>query len=80
MPMSIATRASACASCGKRLTRKQWYYRNGRYFCTRRCWDTEREKASANPDAPKAKAAQPDASTPEAERTAPKSDASPASS
>ncbi len=45
--MSIATRAPTCASCGKRLTRKQWYYRNGRYFCKRRCWDTEREKASA---------------------------------
>ena len=45
--MSIGTRAAACASCGKRLNRKQWYYRNNQYFCTRRCWVTERGKAAA---------------------------------
>jgi len=44
--MSIATRAATCSSCSKRLTRKQWYYRNGAYYCTRRCWVTEREKAA----------------------------------
>ena len=44
--MSIATRASACASCGKRLTRKQWYYRNNKYFCTRRCFETDAAKAA----------------------------------
>jgi len=27
------------------LNRKQWYYRNGRYFCKRRCWVTEQDKA-----------------------------------
>ncbi|MBI3321792.1 MAG: hypothetical protein HYZ91_05950 [Candidatus Omnitrophica bacterium] len=45
--MSISTRAAACASCGKRLNRKQWYYRNGNYFCKKRCWETEREKTAA---------------------------------
>ena len=45
--MSIATRAAACASCAKRLTRKHWYYRNGKYFCKRRCWVTEQAKAVA---------------------------------
>ena len=44
--MSIGTRAAACSSCGKRLNRKQWYYRNGKYFCKRRCWVTEQEKAA----------------------------------
>jgi len=44
--MSIGTRAAACVSCGKRLNRKQWYYRNGKYFCKRRCWVTESEKAA----------------------------------
>ena len=43
--MSIGTRAAACSSCGKRLNRKQWYSRNGKYFCKRRCWVTEQEKA-----------------------------------
>ena len=42
--MGIGSRPAACASCGKRLNRKQWYYRNGRYFCKRRCWVTEDEK------------------------------------
>lgn len=44
--MGIGNRAATCTSCGKRLTRKSWYYRNGKYFCKRRCWDTEREKAA----------------------------------
>ena len=43
--MSVGNRAATCTSCGKRLTRKQWYYRNGKYFCKKRCWDTEQEKA-----------------------------------
>ena len=57
--MSIATKAAACTSCGKRLNRKQWYYRNGKYFCKRRCWVKESEKAAteaaekAAKDAPK---------------------------
>ena len=44
--MGLGTRAATCASCGKRLTRKSWYYRNGKYFCKQRCWVTEREKAA----------------------------------
>ena len=54
--MSIGTRAAACSSCGKRLNRKQWYYRNGKYFCKRRCWVTEQEKAAKASDEAKAKA------------------------
>ena len=57
--MSVATKAAACTSCGKRLNRKQWYYRNGKYFCKRRCWVKESEKTAteaaekAAKDAPK---------------------------
>lgn len=61
--MSIATRAAACSSCGKRLNRKQWYYRNGKYYCKRRCWVTESEKAEAEA---KEKAAKEPAAAPEA--------------
>ncbi len=42
--MSLNNRPSSCSVCGKRLNRKQWYYRNGRYYCKRRCWETERAK------------------------------------
>ena len=44
--MSIGTRAATCASCDKRLTRKHWYYRHGKYYCKKRCWVTEQEKAA----------------------------------
>ena len=39
-PAAQPGRATACAQCGKRLDRKKQYYRNGRYFCNKRCWHT----------------------------------------
>ena len=57
--MSIGTRAATCSSCGKRLNRKLWYYRNGKYYCQRRCWVTEQEKAAK--ETATAGAAKPDA-------------------
>jgi hypothetical protein len=45
--MGIADRPATCTSCGKRLTRKQWFYRNGKYFCKRRCWEKETAKIAA---------------------------------
>ena len=42
--MGVGDRPATCTSCGKRLNRKSWYYRNGKYFCKPRCWMTEREK------------------------------------
>ena len=56
--MSIATRAATCTTCNKRLNRKSWYYRNGKYFCTKRCWTKEQAKAQQE-QAEKAKAAEP---------------------
>ena len=53
--MGVGNRAATCTSCGKRLNRKQWYYRNGKYFCKKRCWTTESEKAKQ--EAPKGEAA-----------------------
>jgi len=44
--MGIGNRAATCASCGKRLTRKHWYYRNGKYYCKQRCWTTEQAKVA----------------------------------
>ncbi len=56
--MGVGHRPAACASCGKRLTYKQWYYRNGKHCCNRRCWDTEREKVAQEAKAAQAKAEQ----------------------
>lgn len=44
--MGIGSRPATCASCGKRLNRKSWYYRNNKFFCKRRCWETEQAKAA----------------------------------
>ena len=41
----MADRPTACSSCGKRLSKKSWYYRNGQFFCKKRCWETAKEKA-----------------------------------
>ena len=62
--MSVGTRPATCTSCGKRLNRKQWYYRNGKYFCKKRCWVTESEKAAkeAAKEAPAKEAVKPEAS------------------
>jgi hypothetical protein len=27
-----------CEHCSKALGRVKWYYRDGGYYCTRRCW------------------------------------------
>jgi len=56
--MSIGSRPAACASCGKRLNRKQWYYRNGKFFCKRRCWVTESAKVAKDAAAAKEKTAE----------------------
>ena len=62
----MADRPAACASCAKRLSKKQWYYRNGQYYCSKTCWKTAVEKAAtekAAAEASKAEApAQPSAS------------------
>jgi hypothetical protein len=33
-----------CEQCGKALGRVKWYYRNGGYYCTKRCWKEFRKK------------------------------------
>ncbi|MBI4356039.1 MAG: hypothetical protein HY597_06305 [Candidatus Omnitrophica bacterium] len=38
VPAAKAQRPTNCAQCNKRLSRKAWYFRNGKYFCTKRCW------------------------------------------
>ena len=42
-------RPATCSSCNKRLSKKTWYYRNGKYFCKKGCWQTAAKKASEAP-------------------------------
>lgn len=42
----MAERPSVCVHCGKRLSKKQWYYRNGRFFCKQRCFHENLEKVA----------------------------------
>ena len=33
-----------CAGCNKSIRKKRWYYRNGKSYCTKRCWKTASKK------------------------------------
>jgi len=37
---------SNCAVCNKSIKKKRYYYRNGKYFCTQRCFKTTVKKAA----------------------------------
>ena len=37
-----------CATCNKSIKKKRWYYRNGKYFCSKRCWQTASKKDKAS--------------------------------
>ena len=39
-------RPTQCASCNKRMSKKTWYYRNGQYFCKKRCYEEFKAKAA----------------------------------
>ena len=39
-----------CASCNKSIKKKRWYYRAGKFYCTKRCWKTGLKK-EANAEA-----------------------------
>ena len=40
-------RITNCAKCNKTLKKGNWYYKNGKYFCNKRCWKTAAQKATA---------------------------------
>lgn len=33
-----------CAACNKSIKKKLFYYRNGKYYCNKRCWKTTVKK------------------------------------
>lgn len=47
-----------CADCNKALKEKTWYYRNGKYYCNKRCAKTGWGKIQQEKKEAKAKAKQ----------------------
>ena len=45
-------RPANCAACNKSIKKKRWYYRSGKYYCTKRCWKTTLKKEDAKARAP----------------------------
>ncbi len=43
-PVVKKEKPANCASCNKSIKKKRWYYRNGKYFCSKRCWMTTLKK------------------------------------
>ena len=41
-----------CAGCKKSIKNKRWYYRNGKYYCTKRCWGTTNKKPAKTEEPP----------------------------
>jgi hypothetical protein len=43
-----------CAVCNKSIRKKRYYYRNGKFFCTKRCWKTtiKKEETTAEKETP----------------------------
>ena len=37
-PKVEKVRPTNCAACNKQFKYKHWFYKNGKYFCTKRCW------------------------------------------
>lgn len=46
-PVVKKERPANCAACNKSIKKLRWYYRNGKYYCTPRCWKTTRKKEEA---------------------------------
>jgi hypothetical protein len=62
-------RPTNCATCNKAFKHKHWYYKNGKYFCTKRCW--EKLSAEIKAKAAEAKAKEVEAKAKEAESSEP---------
>ncbi len=36
-----------CCVCNKLIKKIRWYYRDGKFYCTKRCWMTAKKKDAA---------------------------------
>lgn len=39
-------KASACAKCNKALKHRKWFYRNGKFYCNKRCYREATQKVA----------------------------------
>jgi hypothetical protein len=46
-PRGKAARPSNCASCNKSVKKTRWYYRDGKFYCTKTCWQAAVKKQEA---------------------------------
>jgi len=46
-PRGKAARPSNCAECKKSVKKTRWYYRNGKFYCTKTCWQAAMKKQEA---------------------------------
>lgn len=45
-PAAGHVKPSNCTQCNKPLKRGNWYYRNGKFYCNKRCWKKSTEKVA----------------------------------
>jgi hypothetical protein len=45
-------RPTNCAGCKKAIKNRLWYYRNGSYYCTKRCWSVTNKKSVKTEETP----------------------------
>jgi hypothetical protein len=41
---TVPQKPTECAACAKALKKKLWYYRNGAFFCTAKCYKRKTEE------------------------------------
>lgn len=47
-PEAKKEKPSNCAGCNKSIRKKRWYYRNGKFYCSQRCWKATAKKKEAS--------------------------------
>jgi len=40
----VKTKPTNCADCNKPVRKKCWYYRNGKFYCSKRCFNNKVKK------------------------------------
>ena len=51
-PAAKREKPSNCAVCNKSIRKKRWYYRDGKFYCSKRCWHTTAKKKGEAEKAP----------------------------
>lgn len=37
-PKPTVEKQTNCLACNKPIKKLKWYYRNGKYYCSKKCW------------------------------------------